>query len=250
MSTIPPCMWGARLAVPLAGTGWTASIDDVRSLVDAINMRINAVHPQDGYFLNVLATGRLTGRRPQHLAHLKGPVVFLGSYRMQRRRMVEVLNDIEENGEGVLKALAAAAREIERHKVRNCVDVLAPEVRGGPWCWSDARPEDEEVLAQEHRAWEHIGATPRDVTQDRADKLAYSLKRLADLEAKHGGTDPASWRWGEGTPCADVFAADDAKREYEGLKARAAALQRLSDAASGSGAARERSRSPRIAQDA
>jgi len=242
-------MWGARLAVPLEGTDWSASIDDVRSLVDAIHKAVDASHPQHDYFLNLLGTGALAGPRPRRLAHLKGRVVILGSYKI-RQPHVDALEYIKTNGEGVLKALAAAAREIERHKVRNCVDVLAPEVRGGPWCWSDARPEDEEVLAQEHRAWEHIGATPRDVNQDRADKLAYSLKRLADLEAKHGGTDPASWRWGEGTPCADVFAADDAKREYEGLKAKAAALQRLSDAASGSGAARERSRSPRIAQDA
>ena len=59
----------------------------------------------------------------------------------------------------------------------------------------------------------HLGATPRDVNQDRADTLIYSLKRIAHLEAKHGGADPASWRWGEGTPCADVFAADEATRE-------------------------------------
>jgi len=185
MPRIPLAMWGDRLAVPLAGTDWTASIDDVRSLVDAINTRINAVHPQDGYFLNVLATGRLTGRRPQHLAHLKGPVVFLGSYRMQRRRVVEVLNDIEENGEGVLKALAAAAGYPENLGVRNYIDVVAPEVRGGHWHWGEAGAPEDDSVAQEHRAWEHIGATPRDV-----------------------------------------------------------------NAASGSGAARERSRSPRIAQDA
>ena len=192
-------MWGARLAVPLEGTDWSASFDDVRSLVDAIHKAVDASHPQHDYFLNLLGTGVLAGPHPRRLAHLKGRVVILGSYKI-RQPHVDALEYIKTNGEGVLKALAAAAREIERHKVRNCVDVLAPEVRGGPWCWSDARPEDEEVLAQEHRAWVHIGATPRDVNQDRADKLAYSLKRLADLEAKHGGTDPASWRWGEGTP--------------------------------------------------
>ena len=48
---------------------------------------------------------------------------------------------------------------------------------------------------------------------------------------------------------ADVFAADEAKREYEGLNAKVAALQQLSDAASGSGATRERSRSPRRSRD-
>ena len=49
-------------------------------------------------------------------------------------------------------------------------------------------------------------------------------------------------RWGEGTPCKDVFEADDAKRKHEDLRAKAAALQRLCDA---SGAGRDRSRSPR-----
>ena len=249
MSRIPPPMWDDRLAVPLAGTGWTASIDDVRSLVDAVHTRIDAVHPQDDYFLNLLATGVLAGRRPKHLAHLKKPVVILGSYNMRRQHVVEALEDIEKNGEGVLKALAAAAGVIEQRGVRNCVDVLVPEVRGGPWCWGDAaRPEDQDALAQEHRAWVHLGATPRDINQeDHTATLTDSLKRIAHLEAKHGGADPASWRWGEGTPCADVFAADDAKREHEGLKAKVSALQQLSNAASGSGATRERSRSPRFA---
>ena len=239
------------MAVPLAGAGWTASIDDVRSLVLAIHMRINVDHPRDDYFLNLLGTGLLAGRRLKRLAHLKGRVVILGSYKI-RQPHVEKREDIEKNGEGVLKALAAAAGEIEQRGVRNCVDVLVPEVRGGPWCWRGCGatcPEDQDALAQEHRAWVHLGATPRDVNQDRADTLTYSLKRSAHLEAKHGGADPASWRWGEGTPCADVFAADEAKREYEGLKAKVAALQQLSDAASGSGATRERSRSPRHSRD-
>ena len=221
MSTIQPCMWGARLAVPLAGASWTASIDDVRSLVLAVHMWINVDHPRDDYFLNLLGTGLLAGRLPKRLAHLKGRVVILGSYKI-RQPHVEALEDIEKNGEGVLKALAAAAGEIEQRGVRNCVDVLVPEVRGGPWCWRgcDAR-------AQKTK-------TPRDVNQDRADTLTYSLKRIAHLEVKH---------------CADVFAADAAKREYEGLTAKVAALQQLSDAASGSGATRERSRSPRRSRD-
>ena len=60
------------------------------------------------------------------------------------------------------------------------------------------------------------------------------------FEEKHGGADPTSWRWGE---------ADEAKRDYEGLKAKAAAPQQLSDAAFGSGATREHSRSPRHSRD-
>ena len=245
MSTIQPCMWGARLAVPLAGTGWTASIDDVRSLVLAVHMRINVDHPRDDYFLNLLGTGLLAGRLPKRLAHLKGRVVILGSYKI-RQPHVEALEDIEKNGEGVLKALAAAAGEIEQRGVRNCVDVLVPEVRGGPWCWRGCGatcPEDQDALAQEHKAWVHLGATPRDVNQDRADTLIYSLKRIA--HSKRSMAAP-TLRAGAG---ADVFAADEAKREYEGLNAKVAALQQLSDAASGSGATRERSRSPRHSRD-
>ena len=54
-----------------------------------------------------------------------------------------------------------------------------------------------------------------------------------------------SCQWGDGTPCPDVFAADDAKRKHESLKAKAATLQQVSSGAAGSGATRERTRSPR-----
>ena len=91
----------------------------------------------------------------------------------------------------------------------------------------------------------HLGASPRDANQDSADTLTYTLKFIAELEEKHGGADPASWRWGDGTPCADVFAADDAKRKHDSLKAKAATLQQVSYGAAGTGATRERSRSPR-----
>ena len=77
------------MAVPLAGAGWTASIDDVRSLVLAIHMRINVDHPRDDYFLNLLGTGLLAGRLPKRLAHLKGRVVILNCmwkrWRISRR---------------------------------------------------------------------------------------------------------------------------------------------------------------------
>ena len=142
-------MWGARLAMPLAGSGWTATIDDVRALVLAVHIRLNVGHPRDEYLLNLLGTALLIGRLPKRLAHLKGRVVILGSYKIRQPHV-------------------AAANEIEQRGVRDC---------------------------------------------------------------------------------ADVFAADEAKREHEGLKAKAAARQQLSDGASGSGTTRERSRSPRHAQD-
>ena len=67
---------------------------------------------------------------------------------------------------------------------------------------------------QEHRAWAHLGATPRDLSHDLAD-----ARRPIDLlEQKHGGADPTRWRWGEGMPCADVFAADEAKRKRDQME--------------------------------
>ena len=94
---------------------------------------------------------------------------------------------------------------------------------------------------QEHRAWAFLGATPRDLSHDLAD----ALKSLAALEQKHGGADPAKWRWGEGTHFADVFAADEAKRKHEDLSAKAAALRQMCDRVAPAGsAARDRSRSP------
>ena len=60
---------------------------------------------------------------------------------------------------------------------------------------------------------------------------------------------PRSGAGGEGAACADVFAADEAKREHESLKAKVAALKQVAGGASESGAPRERSRSPRQSQD-
>ena len=141
--------------------------------------------------------------------------------------------------------LAKSAIEISpQHTFKKCVDVLAPEVRGGPFCWSATGCEDHSALAQEHRAWVHIGASPHDVDQEKhAAALTDSLKQIADLEAEHGSADPATWRWGPGTACVNAFAAYKAKYKYWDLKAKVSALQQLSEAASGS--ARDRSRSPR-----
>ena len=246
MATSQPCTWGSRLAVP-SGLGG-ATIDDVRALVDAVHKRMDVEFPMDDFFLNVLGTGRLVGRLPKHLGHLcgrHGRVLILGSYKI-RQPHVDALEEIERNGESdMLKALAKMTGEIGQRPVRDCVDALSAEVRGGTWCWRGGHADTYEALMQEHRAWAHLGATPRDLSHDLAD----ALRSIDLLEQKHGGADPTRWRWGEGAPCADVFAADEAKRKHESLKARVAALQQLSDAASGSGATRERSRSPRHSQD-
>ena len=250
-----PCMWGSRLAVPICGGG----VDDVRALVDAMHKRLGVLFPMDDFFLNVLGAGWLAGRLPRHLFHLGGRgrharVVILGSYKI-RQPHIDALEDLKANGESnSLKYLASLTREIDQQKVRDCVDVLAPEVRGGTWCWRGGSEDNYEALMQEHRAWAHLGATPRDLNDDLAD----ARRALTNLEEKHGGADPKKWRWGEGTPCTDVFAADEAKRKHEDLIERVAALQRICDgaagSAAGSGAAssgnRERSRSPRGAPSA
>ena len=236
MAQNSPCMWGSRLAVPL---GWPmgATVDHVRALVDGVHRRIDVQFPMDDFFLNVLGTGRLAGRLPKHLGHLggrHGRVLILGSYKI-RQPHVDALEDIERKGESeIIKALAKVTREIGQQAVRDCVDALAPEVRGGT-------ADNYEALMQEHRAWAHLGATPRDLSHDLAD----ALRSLAALEQKHGGADPAKWRWGEGTPCADVLAADEAKREHEDLSAKAAALRQMCGRLPSDGcAARDRSRSP------
>ena len=198
----------------------------------------------DDLFLNVMGTCCLVGRLPQHLGHLggrHGRVLILGSYKI-REPHVDALEDIARNGErDILKALARMTGEIGQQAVRDCVDALAPEVRGGTWCWRGGTADNHEALMQEHRAWAHLGATPRDLSHDLAD----ALRSLAALEQKHGGADPANWRWGEGTPCADVFAADEAKREHEDLSAKVAALRQMCGRLPSDGsAARDRSRSP------
>ena len=90
--------------------------------------------PWYDFFLNVLGTGRLVGCLPKHLGHLggrRGRVLILGSYKF-RQQLVDALEDIERNGESdVLKALAKMTGEIGRQAVRDCVDALTPEVRGG-----------------------------------------------------------------------------------------------------------------------
>jgi len=92
-----------------------------------------------------------------------------------------------------------------------------------------------DALLQEHRAWAHLGATPRDLGHD----VAAATAALTELEEKHGGPDPKRWRWGPGLPLADVFAADEAAREHTELSDRAEALRSLAPA-------RERSRSPQL----
>ena len=238
-------MWGSRLAVPL---GWQGStVDDVRALVNAMHQHMEVEFPRDDYFLHVLGTGKLVGRLPQDLDHLSarnGRVVILSSYKIRQPHM-DALEYIERNGESVLiKALATMTREIEQMAICECVDTLPAEVRGGIWYWHDGDADDYQTLIQEHRAWVHIGATPRDMSNDIADVL----QAIDHMEQKHGGPDPTKWHWGVCTPCADVFAADEAKREHESLKIKVMMLRQMmmTPSSVGVGGARreDRSRSP------
>ena len=220
---IPACTWGCRLAVPLEGEGWVASMDDVRVLVDMVHHRLNVEHPMDDYFLNLLGTARLTGRVAADLKHMQGDIVVLGAYKI-RQPHHEALQAIARESEGdcrpPLKLLAQLARELGKPRLRNCRDALTPSVRGGTWCWSNAGAGGREAVAQEERAWEHFGAT----TRDHSEELTAACEQLARMEDLHGGDDPLKWKWGAGTPCADVHEADTAKWEYEDLEAKIAAL--------------------------
>ncbi len=62
MAIAQPCMRGARLAVPLAGPGWSATMDDVHAFVDAVHERTGVEYPPDDHFFNLLGTGQLSGR--------------------------------------------------------------------------------------------------------------------------------------------------------------------------------------------
>ena len=62
--------FGMRLVVPLLeGT----CVDDARALVDGIHQRIGAEDPTDEFFLNLLGTASLRGRR----------VVVFGAYKIR-----------------------------------------------------------------------------------------------------------------------------------------------------------------------
>ena len=110
------------------------------------------------------------------------------------------------------------------------MDLTANAVRGGTWFWS-AREEDVnrwQALAQENRAWQHIGAVPRSCD----DQIARVTKTLQDLETKHGNCDPRMWQWGPDKSLADVFEADAAVYQHRALKAQLAAMQDSSNARS------------------
>ena len=203
-------MWGCRLAVPLSGTGWDATMDEVRALVDAVHERMGVRSPLDEHFLNLLGTGKLSSRVPRYLVHLRGVrLVVLGAYKI-RSPHVDALAYLAANGSDATKRLARATTELDERVINAAVDVLTAKIRGGQWHWRDGETTCPAARLQEHRAWTHLGATPRDLSAD----LREAECALAHLEEKHGGADPLSWRWGEGHACASVFEADDAKREY------------------------------------
>jgi hypothetical protein len=238
-----PCTYGARLAVPLTGvsTGgstWTATIDDVRSFVDALHEVIlgGVDDPSHDYFLNLLGTAQLSAKKPpMYLSHLGGcTLVILGAYKF-RNAFAEALRGLMmPGGSDVLRAIALGARELDaKCSLCNCVDVLCPEIRGGLW-WARRGQGDEnatsfEKLTQEQRAWNHLGATPRDLKHACEVRLEKAEKRIANLEQTHGGADPLRWLWGVGEAFPSVFEADEGKREHESLKWQLRYLQEFRD---------------------
>ena len=217
--------FGMRLVVPLLEG---QCVDDARALVNGIHERIGAEAPTDELFLNLLGTASLRGRR----------VVVFGAYKI-RSPHDEALRHLAAHGPPNVRKLASSVQELApKQALKDCVDLTTQAVRGGAWFWSEGREGVNvwQAIAQEDRAWQHIGATPR----SRGDELARVTKSLQDLEAKHGGSNPNAWQWGPGTACADVFEADSAARQHRTLKAQLAALQDC--AASSSARARSRSR--------
>ena len=201
--------FGLRLAIPLLpGT----SVDDARMLIDGIHERVNAEDPTDEYWLNLLGTAKLRNHTN---------LVF-GAYKIRSPHR-DAISHLTAHGEPNVRLLASRVQELTpKQALRNCVDLTANAVRGGTWFWS-AREEDVnrwQALAQEHRAWQHIGAVPRSCD----DQIARVTKTLQDLETKHGGCDPRMWQWGPDKSLADVFEADTAVYQHRALKAELAAL--------------------------
>ena len=224
--------WGCRLAVPLKGDGWTATIDDVRALVANLHRRIDVGEPPDAYVIHLLGTGTLQGRLPRCMSHLRGTqVVVLAAYKL-RQAHSDALLDTHRGESGIQSTLARFAVELEpNHKMKDFVGVLPSEIRGGQFCWSEEGCEDCTMLAQEFRAWVYIGAKPHDIEdQKHTAALEETMKQIAELETLHGSSDPMKWLWGSGTPCADVFEADDAKCKYERLQLKVSALEKLRSA--------------------
>ena len=260
-----PCMWGMRFAVPLTAPngGWRASMDDVRAMVQHVHKKLKVQFPADDYFMNLLGAGKLVGKVPKAWVEkgLAGPVVILGCAKI-REPHIDALRYGPQTDNALVGKLCHSTIEIGNRSVKDCTDVLDEEVRGGTFYWfsrefGGTQREHYETIIQEHRAWAHLGATRCDASLD----ITTSEQELREMAEKHGDVDPAKWKWGAGTNCADVFEADEAKRKYEDLSDKVAVFTAFRDeistqsiqSASSSGAkeeTRERSRSPRAASGA
>ena len=229
-----PCTWGMRFAVPLEGPNgeWHATMDDVRALVDYVHAVLDVKFPADEYYMSLLGKGKLTGKLPKAWAKngLLGPVVILGCAKIRQPHIDALWKTVGPQSENpTVKKLAYMTTEIGReHTVGDCTDVLTEEIRGGTFYWfsndfTGTQREHYDTLVQEHRAWAHLGAA----RYDPSTEISNAEKDIREMEEKHGAADPSEWNWG--AYCADVFEADEAKRKYEDLSAKVAALKVLRD---------------------
>ena len=261
-NAIGPCMWGSRFAIPLQGCqghgSERASLDDARELVNDMHHFMDVYLPGDDFFMHLLGTGLLAGRLSKEWRSqgLDGPVVIVGAYKIRQPHIDALAHVSAEGSSPIVGRLARLTVELDpSRRVKECTEALEALRHGrrDPACTPDM-----EALRQEHRAWISVGASPRALDYNMCRRVAKATSAKSELEEKHGSSDPAQWRWGDGTACADVFAADAAKREHEALVASIATLQKLCDditaaeearssdqGVSESFAARERSRSPR-----
>ena len=209
--------FGLRLAIPLLpGT----CVDDARMLVDGIHERIEAQDPTDDFWLKLLGTALLRGHTN---------LVF-GAYKL-RSPHNDAIRHLAAHGLPNVRLLASHVQELSpKQPLKNCVDVTTNAVRGGTWFWSTREEEINvwQTIAQESRAWQHIGAVPRSCN----DQIARVTKSLQDLGTKHGNCDPHMWQWGPDKSLADVFEADAAVHQHRALKAQLAAMQDASGARS------------------
>ena len=212
-----PCNWGCRL--PLHDD---ATADDALGLVDEVHGILDAASPDHDYHLHLLGIGELTGRLPRRLAGL-GPLIIVTAYKLRQPHidaLLQIAGDAEQPP--AMRRLAVRAVELDRRPVRCSCDARSTTARGGGWMHHLS---SRDAIDQEDAAWAAVGASVVEArAAGRRRRLAAATAALAALVAKHGPGSPRSWSWGEGTSLPDVFAADEAVREYRAHKETAATM--------------------------
>lgn len=209
----------SRIAVPIIG-----SVDAVRAFVDALHVEMEVEHCFDDCFFALSARCKLKGRLASNLSHLKGKEILVLIASKIRGTFYRAMEELAKHGDESISRLAKATREIEHDQaLASHVDLLSEQVRGVKFCFFGT----EGVSVNEVKAWTAAGATappPQgDFIRARIIEIEETIKAMTE---KYGGEDSLKWAFGEGKALADVFSADDKKKEFEALRAKVAELKK------------------------